>query len=355
MPTDLFVRRALLWMKCRSGKARHDHLLAQLRLPALPARARRQDARRRGPRHGAPDVQRRRTDLRRTGRGVPRSHGARTACKRNAMFPVYGLAEASLAVSFPAPGSMYKYITVDRRSLGVGATGAAGRGERPDRAQAHVRRPADSVRERQAASTTRATRSPPDTVGHLLIARRQRHARLLREPGGQRRGASPRTAGCAPAISRSEHEGELYVTGRVEGNHLRQRPELLPARPRGAAAGRAGPRARQGRRRGRAHAGRATDELVLFVLHRGDMTDFVRAGDAGRSHLVNEHAGVEVARVVPVKRIPKTTSGKLQRNALAEALRERRVRRRARGVRRRRGQRAARPGPGRGRAASSSS
>ena len=36
-------------------------------------------------------------------------------------------------------------------------------------------------------------------------------------------------------------------------------------------------------------------------------------------HLVNEHAGVEVARVVPVKRIPKTTSGKLQRNALAEA------------------------------------
>jgi aryl carrier-like protein len=36
-------------------------------------------------------------------------------------------------------------------------------------------------------------------------------------------------------------------------------------------------------------------------------------------HLVNEHAGVEVARVVPVKRIPKTTSGKLQRTALAQA------------------------------------
>jgi len=36
-------------------------------------------------------------------------------------------------------------------------------------------------------------------------------------------------------------------------------------------------------------------------------------------HLVNEHAGVEVARVVPVKRIPKTTSGKLQRTALARA------------------------------------
>ena len=40
--------------------------------------------------------------------------------RRSAMFPVYGLAEASLAVSFPEPGSMYRYITVDRRSLGVG-------------------------------------------------------------------------------------------------------------------------------------------------------------------------------------------------------------------------------------------
>ena len=34
---------------------------------------------------------------------------------------------------------------------------------------------------------------------------------------------------------------------------------------------------------------------------------------------MNEHAGVEVARVVPIARMPKTTSGKLQRSALAEA------------------------------------
>jgi acyl carrier protein len=65
--------------------------------------------------------------------------------------------------------------------------------------------------------------------------------------------------------------------------------------------------------------GSPADELVLFVLHRGEIQEFV--GLATRAmHLVNEHAGVEVARVVPVKRIPKTTSGKLQRNALAEAL-----------------------------------
>jgi acyl carrier protein len=60
---------------------------------------------------------------------------------------------------------------------------------------------------------------------------------------------------------------------------------------------------------------------VLFVLHRSDMADFLPLATRAM-HLVNEHAGVEVARVVPVRRIPKTTSGKLQRNALAKAYEE---------------------------------
>ena len=60
---------------------------------------------------------------------------------------------------------------------------------------------------------------------------------------------------------------------------------------------------------------------MLFVLHRGDMPDFIPLATRAM-HLVNEHAGVEVARVVPVKRIPKTTSGKLQRTALATAFEE---------------------------------
>jgi hypothetical protein len=42
------------------------------------------------------------------------------------------------------------------------------------------------------------------------------------------------------------------------------------------------------------------------------MTDFSAARDA-RCALVQRAAGVEVARVVPIRRVPKTTSGKLQR------------------------------------------
>ena len=41
--------------------------------------------------------------------------------KRTAMFPVYGLAEATLAVSFPEIGSRYSRILVHRHSLKIGA------------------------------------------------------------------------------------------------------------------------------------------------------------------------------------------------------------------------------------------
>jgi hypothetical protein len=48
-----------------------------------------------------------------------------------------------------------------------------------------------------------------------------------------------------------------------------------------------------------------------------DMKEFLpQATQVAR--LVNEHTGLEVAHVVPVKRIPKTTSGKIQRHLLED-------------------------------------
>src|SRR4029077_13034356 len=64
--------------------------------------------------------------------------------------------------------------------------------------------------------------------------------------------------------------------------------------------------------------GAQSEELVVFVLHRGTLAEFVSTAQAV-SRLVNEHTGLEVARVIPVKRIPKTTSGKLQRHVLEQA------------------------------------
>jgi aryl carrier-like protein len=64
--------------------------------------------------------------------------------------------------------------------------------------------------------------------------------------------------------------------------------------------------------------GSQTEELVVFVLYRDDIAEFLPTANAvGR--LINEHTGLEVAQVIPTKRIPKTTSGKVQRHVLEQA------------------------------------
>jgi len=61
----------------------------------------------------------------------------------------------------------------------------------------------------------------------------------------------------------------------------------------------------------------ALDELVVFVLYRGELEGFYQTTIDVRRQL-NEKSGLDVAHVLPIKKVPKTTSGKVQRFALAE-------------------------------------
>jgi acyl-CoA synthetase (AMP-forming)/AMP-acid ligase II len=60
------------------------------------------------------------------------------------------------------------------------------------------------------------------------------------------------------------------------------------------------------------------DELLVFILFRKEVSEFLPHVQK-TSHIINEQTGLEVTHVIPVKRIPKTTSGKVQRRLLAEA------------------------------------
>jgi len=235
--------------------------------------------------------------------------------RRNAMFPVYGLAEASLAVSFPPPGSAYRYITVDRRSLGVGSAALPVSGEDPNALKLMCEGkpiPYTTVKLVDDAGTEVARTSSVTCSSRATTSRAAFSA--TRRPRGS---DQPRRLGTHRDLA-LWHDGDLYVTGRskeiifVNGQNyyphdleavLQHEPGLELGKV--AAAGVHNPHS-------------PTDDLVLFVLHRSDMAEFLPVATRA-IHLVNEHAGVEVARVVPVKRIPKTTSGKLQRTALAQA------------------------------------
>jgi len=313
MPTDLFVRRAVLWMKFASEK--------QVTLTCSPNFGYRHFLRAAGdkPLDGI--------DLRRVrivfNGAEPISveladeflaRLAPNGLKRTAMLPVYGLAEASLAVTIPEPASEFRWLTVDRRSLGPGRAFAAAEPQDRDALKLmNVGRPIPHTSVKLVDDADAEV--PAGTVGHLLIKGDNVTGGYYRNPE-----ATAAAVGVDGWVRTGDlalmHEGDYYITGRskeiifVNGqNYYPHDLEAVLQKEPGLELGKV---IAAGVRKPEA----STDELVLFVLHRGSVTDFLPLATRA-AHLVNEHAGVEVARVVPIRRVPKTTSGKLQRTALA--------------------------------------
>jgi acyl-CoA synthetase (AMP-forming)/AMP-acid ligase II len=313
MPTDLFVRRAVLWMKFVSDKRvtvtcspnfGYRHFLRALGDRSLDGA---DLSRVRLIFNGAEPI-----SVELAEEFLDRLAG--NGLTRKAMYPVYGLAEASLAVTMPAPGSDFRWLSVDRRSLGPGQPFLpAAPDDRDGIRLMCVGRPIPHTSVKLADDG--GAEVTPGVVGHLLIkgANVTRGYYCNAEATAAAVGADGwvRTGDLALV-----HEGEYFITGRskeiifVNGQNyyphdleavLQEEPGLELGKV--VAAGVRTP-------------GASTDELVLFVLHRGAIGDFLPLATRAM-HLVNEHAGVEVARVVPTRRVPKTTSGKLQRTALA--------------------------------------
>ena len=68
---------------------------------------------------------------------------------------------------------------------------------------------------------------------------------------------------------------------------------------------------------GIANSQNAIDDLVVFVLYRGNLEGFYQTTIDVRRQLA-EKSGLDVDYVIPIKTVPKTTSGKVQRFALTE-------------------------------------
>jgi acyl carrier protein len=62
---------------------------------------------------------------------------------------------------------------------------------------------------------------------------------------------------------------------------------------------------------------REEDHVILFVIHRGAEESFYPR-IAPLKRIINEIAGIKISEVIPVSKIPKTTSGKIQRYLLGQ-------------------------------------
>jgi acyl-CoA synthetase (AMP-forming)/AMP-acid ligase II/acyl carrier protein len=234
---------------------------------------------------------------------------------RNSMYPVYGLAEASLAVSFPPVGAPLRTITLNRHRLNAGNPVELVSGADRDAVRL--------VSEGQAIPYCRVRIAddedrelPAERIGHVHMTGDNVTRGYYEDP--QANAAAFTADGWLRTGDLGlMHGGDLYISGRakeiifVNGqNYYPHDLEAIAQRAPGLELGKvvaAGVRAR----------GAQTEQLVLFVLHRGGMQEFLPLATQV-ARLINEQTGLEVADVVPVKRIPKTTSGKIQRHLLEE-------------------------------------
>jgi len=315
MPTELFIRRPLLWLTLASrvratilcspnfGYKHYLKVLGERAVQGLDLSAVRLIF------NGAEPISVQLCDEFLT-RLAP------AQLKRNAMYPVYGLAEASLAVSFPPVGAPLRTLTLNRHRMKAGTPVQLVPASDPDAVELICEGKAiPYCRVRIADDEDREL--PEDRIGHVHMTGDNVTHGYYEDPEANA------AAFTADGWLRTGdlglmHGGELYISGRakeiifVNGqNYYPHDLEAIAQRAPGLELGKvvaAGMRVRGGE----------IEQLVVFVLHRGGVADFLPVATQ-IARLINEQTGLEVAQVVPVKRIPKTTSGKIQRHLLEES------------------------------------
>ena len=315
MPTELFVRRPLLWLTLASkvratilcspnfGYKHYLKVLGDRPVEGLDLSATRLIF------NGAEPI-----SVELCNEFLDRMAPARLA--RNAMFPVYGLAEASLAVSFPDVGAPMRTITLNRHNLNVGAPVELVAST--DKDAVEIISEGKAIPYCQVRITDDEDKLlPEDRIGNVQMSGENVTRGYFENPEAN---ASAITADgwVRTGDMGLFHQGELYISGRakeiifVNGqNYYPHDIESIAQRVEGLELGKvvaAGARP----------SGSQTEQLVVFILHRSGMEEFLPLATQV-SRLINEQTGLEVGSVVPVKRIPKTTSGKVQRHLLEQA------------------------------------
>ena len=236
--------------------------------------------------------------------------------RRTAMFPVYGLAEATVGVSMPEVGSEYSRIVVHRHSLRVGAPYEPADLDDEDAVSfVKVGTAMRDVRIRIADDDDQVL--DDGRVGNIQLAGGSVTERIYGDAQATKSLFTAdgwlRTGDVGVFV-----DGQLVITGRskdiiiINGqNYYPHDLEDIVADVEGLDLGKvvvAGTRTHDSQ----------TEELLVFALFRRDLDTFKILARKVVDR-IGEHVGLEVDHVIPVRKVPKTTSGKIQRAALLNA------------------------------------
>ena len=235
--------------------------------------------------------------------------------KHTSMLPVYGLAEATLAVAFPKWGQDYRAVHVDRHKLKVGDKVTYLEEETSDTLSFPIvgfSVPDMNIRIGDLEGNAFAE----DTIGSILISGPTVTQGYYYDEAATKAVMTP-NGWLDTGDLGFMHKDELVITGRSKEiifahgqNYYPHDLESILIHSENIELGKVAVYGIWEEKLQR-------DELLVFIIFRGDLKDFVPLAKKV-SHTLNEQAGLEVDYVIPVNRIPKTTSGKFQRRILAD-------------------------------------
>jgi acyl-CoA synthetase (AMP-forming)/AMP-acid ligase II/acyl carrier protein len=236
--------------------------------------------------------------------------------KRTTMLPVYGLAEATVGVAFSELGPEYERVIMDRHSLQIGETFRPVPEDDPDAVSFVTVGKAIRDVDIRIADNDDASLEPGH-IGHIQLHGASMTERVYGDPEATAALFTEdgwlRTGDCGVFV-----DDKLVITGREKDIIIINGQNYYPHDIEDIVARIDGLDLNKVVVAGATPKGGQTEELVAFILYRQSLDDFRPLVDAVRD-VVGEQTGLAVDTVVPVPRIPKTTSGKVQRGKLLEA------------------------------------
>ncbi|WP_342355217.1 beta-ketoacyl synthase N-terminal-like domain-containing protein [Spirosoma utsteinense] len=313
MPTDLFVRYPVLWMRKASDHCinvtsspnygyqhflnqfnpanQYDFDLSSLRLIF----------------NGAEPIM---ADVCRSFTKALLPYGL----SESVMFAVYGLAEASLAVTFPKPGKPFSSLFFDRKNLGPSDNVVVTDVDHANGSElVNCGKPVPNCE--IAIQSRHGEKLDDGQVGYIHIKGNNVTSGYYNNPD-----ASQKVIGQDNWLNTEDlgfiYKGDLYVTGRMKELIFIAGQNVYPHDIERVAQQIEGIEAGKIVACGIPDTATGVDSLALFVLFKKNISEFYPLTKKLKRHIASQ-TGIEVKYVVPIKKVPKTTSGKIKRLSLA--------------------------------------
>jgi amino acid adenylation domain-containing protein/non-ribosomal peptide synthase protein (TIGR01720 family) len=232
--------------------------------------------------------------------------------KNNVIFPVYGLAEASLAVTFTEPGAPIKSIRLDRTQLGIGHT------------IAENTKGIDCVNVGTALKNNcdvRVVIKESTPAGDSVIGSIQVKGNNITAGYYNNREETGKVMTPDGWLDTGDigfmRNGELFITGRTKDIFFLNGQNIYPHDVEQVAEQVKGISAGKIATGGRFNNDTQKWEMLAFVVHKGRLENFLPVLIELKA-TVNNVFQFTFEKVIPVRLIPKTTSGKIQRYKLIE-------------------------------------